>query len=119
MANSDNGIKLANEIALAIAAAYRWPDKPREREAIPLAATALAKLAGEYEAPQIGKVRIRVSGDHLAITVEGEDMDWFPESSTKFFALMGGLPDIEFKTGDKGDVTGFDVAGLHAKRLTQ
>ena len=119
MTNSDNGIQLANEIALAIAAAYRWPDKPREREAIQLASPALTKFAGEYDAPQIGKVRIRVAGDHLLITAQGEEMDWFPESSTKVFALSGGLPDIEFKTDDKGEVTGFDVAGLHAKRLTQ
>ncbi|MGA2592487.1 MAG: serine hydrolase [Bryobacteraceae bacterium] len=119
MANSDNGIKLANEIALAISAAYHWPDKPREREAVQLGAPALAKFAGEYEAPQIGKVQVRVSGEHLVITVEGEDIDWFLESSTRAFALSGGLPDIEFKTDDKGAVTGFDVAGLHAKRLTQ
>jgi len=30
MTNSDNGIRLANEIALSIAAAYGWPDKPKE-----------------------------------------------------------------------------------------
>jgi len=117
MTNSDNGMRLAGEIALAIAAAYRWPDKPRERAAVPLSPAALEKFAGEYQAPRIGKVHIGVAGDHLAITIEGEALDWYPESATHVFALAGGLPDIEFKTDEKGEVTGFDVAGLHARRL--
>jgi CubicO group peptidase (beta-lactamase class C family) len=46
MTNSDNGIRLANEIALSIAAAYHWPDKPRERAAIKLAPSELGKFSG-------------------------------------------------------------------------
>jgi len=34
MMNSDNGIRLANEVLLGIAAEYGWPDrKPQERTA--------------------------------------------------------------------------------------
>jgi len=117
MANSDNGIRLANEILLSIAAAYHWPDKPREREAVQLPAAALEKFAGDYESPEIGKVHIRAAGDHLAITGRGEQGDWFPASATTVFSLAGQLPDLEFKTDAKGDVTGFVVAGLAAKRL--
>jgi hypothetical protein len=33
MVNSDNGIRLAQEIVLSIAAEYGWPDyQPRERK---------------------------------------------------------------------------------------
>jgi len=92
MTNADNGSRLANEIRLPIAAAYRWPDKPREREAIQLPTPELEKLAGDYEAPLIGKVHIQASGDHLVITARGDDMDWYPASDTSFFNLTGGLP---------------------------
>ena len=117
MTNSDNGIRLAGEIGLSIAAAYGWPDQPREREAIRLSAPEMEKLAGDYEAPQVGKVHIRPAGDRLAITIEGENLEWYPESATKFFSVDAGVPDIEFKADGKGAVTGFDVAGLHATRL--
>jgi hypothetical protein len=119
MTNSDDGSRLAGEIALSIAAAYHWPDKPREREGAKLSAPELQKLAGDYEAPQIGKVQVRAAGGHLSITIEGQDLDWFPESATKVFTVAAGMPDIEFKTDGKGGVTGFDVAGLHATRLGQ
>ncbi len=117
MANSDNGIRLANEIALAIAAAYNWPDKPREREAIKLPAEALQKFAGDYEAQEIGKVRIRVTGDHFSVAVAGEQADWFPASEMRIFTVTGKLPDIEFTANKKGEITGFDAAELHAKRI--
>jgi CubicO group peptidase (beta-lactamase class C family) len=117
MTNSDNGVRLANEIVLSIAAAYHWPDKPREREAVKLTATALGKLAGDYEAPRIGKVHIRAAGDRLSIAAMGDEMDWYPAAERKFFNLGGNVPDIEFKADEKGDISGFDVAELHVKRL--
>jgi CubicO group peptidase (beta-lactamase class C family) len=117
MTNSDNGVRLANEIELSIAAAYHWPDKPREREAVKLPADALGKFAGDYEAPRIGKVHIRAAGDHLSIAAMGDEMDWYPAAERKFFNVDGNLPDIEFKAGEKGDISGFDVAGVHAQRV--
>jgi CubicO group peptidase (beta-lactamase class C family) len=53
MTNSDNGNRLAGEIALSIAAAYHWPDKPREREAIKLPAQEMEKFAGGYQAHSV------------------------------------------------------------------
>jgi hypothetical protein len=52
---------------LAVAAAYGWPNKPREREAIAMTPEVLEKFAGEYEAGRIGMVKIRVEGDHLVL----------------------------------------------------
>lgn len=117
MTNSDNGSALAQEIALSIAAAYHWPDKPREREAIALPAAALEKFAGEYDVPQIGKIRVRVDGDHLGITFEGDETAWFAASPTKMFTLSAGMPDIEFRVDAQGKVGGFDFAGLHGRRM--
>lgn len=119
MTNSDNGISLAQEIALSIAAAYFWPDKPREREALTLAAPALEKFAGDYDVPRIGKTHVRVAGAHLAITLEGLETDWYAESATKMFTLLGDVPDIEFRADADGKITGFDFAGLHAKRVAR
>jgi CubicO group peptidase (beta-lactamase class C family) len=117
MTNSDNGSRLAGEIGLSIAAAYGWPDKPREREAIKLSAPELEKLAGDYAAPGIGKVNIRSAAGHLSVTIEDEETDWYPESGTKIFTVSARMPDIEFKSDEKGVVTGFDIADIHATRL--
>jgi CubicO group peptidase (beta-lactamase class C family) len=61
MTNSDNGGRLAGEIALSIAAAYHWPDKPREREAIKLPAQEMEQFAGGDQAPSVGKVTIQAA----------------------------------------------------------
>src|SRR5262245_54051897 len=47
----ESGGRLTAEIALSIAAAYGWPDKPREREAIAIPSVALAKFAGSRSRP--------------------------------------------------------------------
>jgi CubicO group peptidase (beta-lactamase class C family) len=52
MTNSDNGSRLAGEIALSVAAAYGWPDKPREREATKRSAPELEKLAANLQLPK-------------------------------------------------------------------
>jgi CubicO group peptidase (beta-lactamase class C family) len=115
MTNSDNGGRLAREIAYAVAAAYGWPNKPREREAVTLTAEALAKFAGSYEAPQIGRVTIRVAGDHLTLESErfGEN-ELYPSSDRAFFAL-GGLPDLQFEIDANGRAAGFSGGGVRAK----
>ncbi|MBS1830435.1 MAG: serine hydrolase [Acidobacteria bacterium] len=110
MTNSENGSRVAQEIAYAAAAAYGWPDKPRERAAITLPTAELAKFAGEYEAPRIGKVTIRVEQDHLVANVLGPgDIDLYPQSADTFFSL-GVIPDLKF-TPD-----GFTAGGVTAKR---
>jgi hypothetical protein len=113
MTNSENGARLATEIALAIAAAYGWPDKPREREVIRMTPEALARFAGEYEAARIGRVKIRAQGDHLILTAPRlGDVALYPESADTFFSL-GGVPDLKFAA----DASGFTGGGVGAKRV--
>jgi CubicO group peptidase (beta-lactamase class C family) len=113
MTNSENGGRLAAEIALSFAAAYGWPDTPREREAITMPPEALAKFAGEYEAGRIGRVKIRVDGDHLAAAIPGQDdVALYPQSADTFFSLAG-VPDLKFAP----DGSGFTGGNLTAKRL--
>jgi CubicO group peptidase (beta-lactamase class C family) len=113
MTNSENGARLAGEIALAVAAAYGWPDKPREREAIAMTPKALTQFAGEYEAVRIGRVKIRVDGDHLLfVDPRLGDVPLYPQSADTFFS-MGGVPDIKFAA----DGSGFTAGGVAAKRV--
>jgi CubicO group peptidase (beta-lactamase class C family) len=115
MANSDNGINLANEIALAIAAAYGWPDKPRERDAITLSAAALQKFAGTYQGPRVGKGTVRVNGDHLTLTWWRGEVDLYPASELSFFPLTP-FPEVTFvETG--GKVTACRVGDIEARRI--
>ena len=80
MTNSENGGRLASEIALAVAAAYSWPDKPREREAIAMTPEILAKFTGEYDAGRVARVKIRAERDHLVITLGGiGDVALYPQ----------------------------------------
>jgi len=118
MTNSDNGQRLADEIALAIAAAYGWPNKPRERETISLSTDALAKFAGEYEAGRIGRVQVRVEGDHLVISIPGQrEVPLYPQTSETFFDLGRGVPDLKFARGETGAVTSFTGGNITAKRV--
>lgn len=112
LTNSENGAGLAGEIALAVAAAYGWPDKPREREAITMKPEALAVFAGEYKADRIGRVKIRVEGDHLVFTGAGvNDVALYPQSVDTFFSL-GGVPDLKFAA----DASAFTGGGVKAER---
>lgn len=118
MTNSDNGQRLADEIALAIAAAYGWPNKPREREAISLSTENLAKFAGEYEAGRLLRVQVRVVDDHLVISIpEQGEMALYPEAADVFFSLGRGVPDLKFSRDEAGAVTGFTGGNVTAKRV--
>jgi CubicO group peptidase (beta-lactamase class C family) len=113
MTNSEHGARLANEIAMAVAMAYGWPDKPREREAISLTPEALARFAGDYRADRIGTVRVRAEGDHLIFTAANlGDVVLYPQSADTFFSL-GGVPDLRFAP----DGSGFTGGGVTAKRV--
>ncbi len=116
MTNSDNGSRVAREIALSIQAAYGWPNKPRERSAISMTSDDLAKFAGGYETQQIGSADIRVSGDHLLLSNErfGE-IDLFPADDRTFFSL-GEIPDLHFERDASGKVTAFAGGGVRATR---
>jgi CubicO group peptidase (beta-lactamase class C family) len=113
LTNSENGARLASEIALAAAAVYGWPDKPREREALALAPEVLAKFAGEYEGGRVGRVKIRVEADHLVLTaaILGE-VALYPHSANTFFS-SGGIPDLIFAA----DGSSFTAGNVTADRV--
>lgn len=117
MTNSDNGGRLAGEIALAIAAAYGLPDKPREREAASLSREALERIAGTYSAAQIGTVTIRAAAGRLELAAPRiGTIELFPESDRRFFSL-GAVPDLTFTFDGDGKATGFEGGGVSAKRV--
>jgi hypothetical protein len=101
---------------LAFAAVYGLPDKPAERTAADLPAKAMEKFAGEYLAPQVGRVTVRVEGDHLVISNDriGSAL-LYPAAERRFFSL-GEIPDLAFTVAESGDVTGFESGGVVAKR---
>jgi CubicO group peptidase (beta-lactamase class C family) len=113
MTNSDNGERLGFEILLAMAAAYGWPDKPNEREAIAIPPEALDKFAGDYDTGSFGIVKIRVQGDHLILTATHlGDVALYPQSTDAFFSLEG-VPDLKFAE----DRSSFVVGNVTAKRV--
>lgn len=113
LTNSENGSRLAFEIIMAAGAAYGWPERPREREAIALPPESLTKFAGEYDAVRIGRVKIRVEGDHLIIATPGRgEAALYPQSAETFFSL-GGIPDLKFAA----DGSGFTAINLSATRV--
>jgi hypothetical protein len=118
MTNSGNGSQLASEIALSMAATYGWPYKPRERRAISLSAEDLAKFAGEYDAVQIGRVKVMVIEDHLELSfpVRG-NIALYPESADVFFSLISDMPDLRFSKDESGSVTSFTLGSITAKRV--
>jgi hypothetical protein len=94
----------------------RSADKPNERETIALPAETLRKFAGEYAAPQLGKITVRTDGDHLLMSAERVGAaELYPADERKFFSL-GEVPDLTFAVDEHGAVTGFSLGGLQAKR---
>lgn len=114
LTNSENGGRLASEIALAVGAVYGRLDKPRERDAVALAPDVLVKFAGEYEAPRIGRVKIRVETDHLVLTAASlGEVALYPHSPNTFFS-SGGVPDLVFAS-DGSSFTGGNVTANRVK----
>ncbi|MBI3681183.1 MAG: beta-lactamase family protein [Acidobacteria bacterium] len=74
MVNSDNGIRLANEIVRSVSAAYGWKDmKPVEKAVIQMSTAQLAEYAGEYDLRGT-KLEVRVAGDHLLFGRSGAEV---------------------------------------------
>jgi CubicO group peptidase (beta-lactamase class C family) len=117
MTNSDNGGRLAHEIELAFAAVYGLAQKPTEREMIPMPPEEMQKFTGTYSADVLGKVSIRVEGDHLLVTNERiGSFQLFPASGRRFFSL-GVAPDVTFSVDDHGIATGFIAGNVKATKL--
>jgi Domain of unknown function (DUF3471) len=102
---------------MAFAAAYGLGEKPREREMTPMPAESMERFAGNYAADFLGKISIRVEGDHLLVVNERiGSVQLFPAKGTTFFSL-GETPDVTFTLDDHGLVSGFSSGNLKAKKL--
>jgi CubicO group peptidase (beta-lactamase class C family) len=117
LVNSDNGIRLANEIVRAVSAAYRWPDakKPIERDAVSLTAEQELPYLGGYEIPG-AKVEVKSAGDHLSLQVTGgPEFQVYAEAGTdRFFTIEEGGA-VTFARTD-GQVTGIKLGNTVGKK---
>ncbi len=77
----------------------------RDRDEIRLDPRVLEKYAGDYELGPKRTLSLRLYGDRLAGSLEGQEVDFFPESETEFFAKAADVQ-IVFARDDKGEVTG-------------
>jgi CubicO group peptidase (beta-lactamase class C family) len=117
MTNGDGGPSLWSEILMSIAAEYAWPSyKPRERKLTSLSAGQLEKYTGAYQSPT-SPVTIRRTGDHLEISLgESFAVEVYPESETRFFAMDGELPDLNFTHGPNGTIDSVAAGGFSARK---
>ena len=98
MTNGDQGGMLANEILRALAMEYDWPErKPVEKTPVTLSATVLDRYVGKYDFQPGVIVEIKSMGDRLwAVVPQQLPIELLAENESKFFALNGEIPDVEF-----------------------
>ncbi|MGA8029505.1 MAG: serine hydrolase [Bryobacteraceae bacterium] len=106
MTNAQGGSRLAAEVISAIAIAYDWPDwRPVERTDVKLDPAVLARYVGTYELAPNFSITFTLEGDQLMTQATNQPkLPMYPESQTKFF-LKDVDAEIEFFTGDKGQVS--------------
>lgn len=116
LVNSDNGIRLASEIARSVSAAYGWKDmKPVEKTVMPMTPAQLGEYAGQYEMRGM-KLEVRVAGDHLLFGRAGDvNTELQPEAADRFFMSSEDGPPVLFQRAN-GTVTGAKWGGNEARR---
>jgi CubicO group peptidase (beta-lactamase class C family) len=116
MTNSDNGLRLANEIVNSVAIAYDWPVlRPAQKTALSLEPAALSAYAGSYHAQFHSTdvaVDIHVDGSELVIwsSADGSEQRAYAETSTRFFTLDGAV--LVFSRNADGKVVSIAVNGF-------
>lgn len=88
MTNGDAGGALIDEVLVAIATAYAWPEfLPLERELAVVDPRLLERYVGDYSHPSIGKFAVARENDRLVVRLPGETdgRELLPESETDFF----------------------------------
>ncbi|MET1081815.1 MAG: hypothetical protein ABWY12_02010, partial [Burkholderiales bacterium] len=116
MTNSDNGLRLANEIVNSVAMAYDWPVlRPVLKTALALEPAALSAYAGSYHT-QFGSTDvafdIRADGSELAMqfSADGFEERAYAETPTRFFTLDGKV--LVFSRDTAGKVVSVAVNGF-------
>ena len=120
MVSSDNGIRLANELARAVSAAYGWKDmKPLEKTVMPISAAQLAEYAGDYQV-ETRVWEFRVAGDHLMFGRKGgpSTTPMYPETTGQFFLADDDATKFTFQRTD-GAVTSVKVGRREAKKISK
>ena len=119
MVNSDNG-RIIREVLLSIVREYGLPgveQEVRDVEAIPI--EQMSRFEGDYEMPEYETFRVRIVGDRLEMKSGSFDppLMVLPQSSTEFFSVDDG--EIVTFDVDGEEVTGFEVWGLRAERVSR
>jgi CubicO group peptidase (beta-lactamase class C family) len=112
--NSDNGLRVGQELAYSIAAEYHWKDYgPRIRAMVQVPHSTLLTFVGKYQIPRGPLLTITASQDHLIAHFDQEQIDLYPETPTKYFGSIG--PDVVFSKNEKGQIE-MVIGNLHVKR---
>jgi CubicO group peptidase (beta-lactamase class C family) len=91
MTNGDRGGFLAAEVLRGIAREYGWPAyKPAERTVVVVDRKVLALYEGRYEL-RLGRILdIKLEGGTLFVYNDGERIELYPESDSRFFDTQEG-----------------------------
>jgi hypothetical protein len=114
MTNSDNGSRVAQELAYSIATEYQWKDYgPRVRSTVDVPRATLMTYTGRYQIPSGPLLTITAADDHLVASFETEQIDLYPETSVRYFGAVG--PDVVFSKNADGQIE-MALGNLHIKR---
>jgi CubicO group peptidase (beta-lactamase class C family) len=112
MTNSDNGLRLANEIVNSVAIAYDWPVlQPVQKTALSLEPAALSAYAGSYLFRSTA-LDIRADGSELVMGFSAGgrfEERMYAETPTRFFTLEGEV--LVFSRDAAGNVVSVAVNG--------
>lgn len=107
MANSDNGLILADEVLRALSAAYDWPDfKPLEKTPYRLDPSIYGQYVGRYEVEHGYALDVVREDYYLVITPTGQAPTRFYAESQSFFFSVDPYIRIQFLFDAGGNVTG-------------
>jgi len=116
MTNSDNGLRVAQELAYSIGAEYGWKDYgPKTRAAVSVSPADLSSVTGKYQIPHGPLLTVQPAGDHLTALVGQDRYDLYPESLNKYFSLSQGVPDLTFSRNAAGKME-VVIGTLHVQR---
>ncbi len=86
MTNSDSGARLANEILVAVAREYNWPDFNPERTIAKIDPNTLDAFAGQYRLNPNATLTVTREANRLFVQLTGQPrLEAFPQSERSFF----------------------------------
>lgn len=107
MADSDNGLILADEVLRAVSAAYEWPDfKSQEKTPYRLDPSIYSQFVGHYEVGPGYALDVTFEDYYLVIKPTGQVATRFYAESGSFFFSIDPYIRIQFLFDRKSDVTG-------------